>query len=186
MELMYTGLLLLLFCSAHHFSSAAGDGLLVQDPEVEWEKMASVIGEEMMHSLAPVAKSQRAPAGRSLTWARKRVPEYVIVSASQDQKLAFVPETGARPLPAGVKNMLLHNSLTTPVTGQTPGRQKFIEILCPIDRVYARISRRVFRAWDAYKYLYLGTCPVNYATRTHYYFLYLLQTDCGFQKQVGK
>ncbi|KAM7009831.1 zona pellucida sperm-binding protein 3 [Tautogolabrus adspersus] len=58
-----------------------------------------------------------------------------------------------------------------------------IEILCHVDRMYVRVRRELFKTRDAYKYLKLGGCPVNRATTEHYYFLYLLKTDCGFKKE---
>ncbi|KAI3352847.1 hypothetical protein L3Q82_019423 [Scortum barcoo] len=49
--------------------------------------------------------------------------------------------------------------------------------------MYVRIRREVFNTLDAYKYLKLGTCPINQGTKEHYYFLYLLKTDCGFKTE---
>lgn len=186
MGLMHAGLLLLLFCSAYsyHFRSGAGYGPFLQDPELEWERMATVIGKEK--APAPETKFWRsASSSESSTPEAKKVPEYLIVSASKDQKAVFKPEKGAGPLPNSAKEMLLVTASPTQTTGGT-ARKKLVEILCHVDRMYVRIRREVFKTRDAYKYLKLGTCPVNQGTKEHYYLLYLLTTDCGFKKEVGK
>ncbi|XP_070781317.1 zona pellucida sperm-binding protein 3 [Enoplosus armatus] len=184
MELMHAGLLLLLFCSAYsyQFRSRAGYGLFVEDPELEWERMETVIDEEMTRAPAPETKFWRSASGSgSSTPEAKKVPEYLIVSASKDQKEVFKPEKGARPLPDSVKEMLLVTAAPAPATGRA--RTKLIEILCHVDRMYVRIRREVFKSRDAYKYLKLGNCPVNQGTKAHYYLLYLLKTNCGFKKE---
>ncbi|KAK2815750.1 hypothetical protein Q5P01_026217 [Channa striata] len=111
------------------------------------------------------------------------LPEYLIVSSSNDLKQDFKPQTGSKPLPASAVNMLLgspSNSLS-PVNNLDPN--KTVEILCHVDRMYVRIKREVFKTRDAYKYLKLGTCPVNQGTSVHYYLLYLLTTDCAFKQE---
>lgn len=186
--MIYTGLLLLLCCFAYSytFSSVASYGPFVQYPELEWARMEKVIGEEISRAPAPKAKFLKSgsSSGASIPEAKK-VPEYRIVSASMDQKELFKPEKGARPLPNSVKEMLL---VTAPpeVAATSAARPKLVEILCHIDRMYVRIRREVFKSKDAYKYLKLGTCPVNQGTKVHYYLLYLLKTDCGFKREVGK
>lgn len=187
MELMYVWLLFLLFrfASSYHFKSGAGNGLFVQDPALEWEEMETVIGEKMSRGPLPVSKLLRsASSGGSSTPEPIRVLEYVTVSKSQDQKEVFEPEKGARPLPASVKEMLLGATATPSI--KPPARKKIVEILCHVDRMYVRIRREVFRTRDAYKYLKLGSCPVNQGTKEHYYLLYLLETDCGFTVKVGE
>ncbi|XP_070843097.1 zona pellucida sperm-binding protein 3 [Chaetodon trifascialis] len=182
MELTYAGLFLLLFCSAYsyQFRSRSGYGRFVQDPELEWERMEKVIGEDMPHEApAPETKFWRSASGGSSIPEALKVPEYVIVPASKVQKEVFKPEKGARPLPNSIKEMLLAASATS----DEAAKSKLIEILCHVDRMYVRISREVFKTKDAYKYLKLGTCPVNQGNAAHYFLLYLLKTDCGFKKE---
>ncbi|CAJ1052664.1 zona pellucida sperm-binding protein 3 [Xyrichtys novacula] len=185
MALMHAGLLLLLFCSAHsnQFRGAPGHGLFVEDPELEWERMETVIGEANTEAPEPDAKFWRSSSsyGSSQT-AAKKVPEYVIVPASKIQKEAFKPEKGARPLPNSVKELLLSSTATAKASGKA-ARPKMIEILCHVDRMYVRIRREIFKTKDAYKDLKLGSCPVNQGTKVHYFFLYLLSSDCGFKKE---
>lgn len=186
MELVYAGLYLVLFfvASSYQFRSGSGYGRFVDDPELEWERMEKVIGEEMAYEVpAPETKFWRSASGGSSTPEAKKVPAYMIVPASKVQKEVFKPEKGARPLPNSVKEMLL--AASTAVTAAT-ARTKLIEILCHVDRMYVRIQRDIFKTRDAYKYLKLGTCPVNQGNKEHYYLLYLLTTDCGFKKEVGK
>uniref|UniRef100_UPI0037E88625 zona pellucida sperm-binding protein 3 n=1 Tax=Semicossyphus pulcher TaxID=241346 RepID=UPI0037E88625 len=111
------------------------------------------------------------------------VPEYTIVAGSKVPKEVFKPEKGARPLPNSVKEMLLGSISTASATGRAAARPKLIEILCHVDRIYVRLRRELFKTRDAYKYLKLGSCPVNQGTKVHYYFLYLVKTDCGFKKE---
>lgn len=185
MDQMHAGLLLLLLCSAYsyQFRGRAGYGSFVQDPEREWERMETVIGEEMAEARAHKNKFLRSPSSSgSETPTAKEVPEYVVVSSSEDKKEVFKPEKGARPLPDEAKEIL--TPTTTASTRANP-RQKMVEMLCHVDRVYVRIRREIFMYKDSYKYLKLGTCPVNQGTKLHYYLLYLLKTDCGFKKEVG-
>lgn len=183
MELMRAGLLLLLFCFAgSQFSS--GDGLSLQDPESEWQRLEMVIKEEMMRAPAPESKLGKS-APNSGTPEAKPVPQFVVVSASEVQKEVFKPDKVSRPLPKSVKDMLLKATAKPPSTG-APARPPNVEILCHLDRVYTRIRRVLFKTREAYKYLKVGKCPVNQGTKEHYYFLYLLETDCGFDKEVGK
>ncbi|XP_068178602.1 zona pellucida sperm-binding protein 3 isoform X2 [Antennarius striatus] len=90
---------------------------------------------------------------------------------------------GARPLPDVIKEMLLGATATPTVTEKPTTREKIIEVLCHVDRMYVRIRREIFKTREAYKYLKLGSCPVNQGTKEHYYLLYLLKTDCDFTKQ---
>lgn len=184
---MHAGLLLLLFCfTDSQFRSGAG--LFVQDPETEWERLVTVIREEMTEAPAPYSKLLRSSStSDSSAPAAKNVPQYVIVSASKVQKEVFKPEKGARPLPVLIKEMLLGATVATPTGGAAAATTTpLVEILCHVDRMYVRIRREVFKTREAYKYLKLGTCPVNQASKVHYYLLYLLKSDCGFKREVGK
>ncbi|XP_073329199.1 zona pellucida sperm-binding protein 3 [Pagrus major] len=181
MELNCAGFLLLLFCYAYSYQFRSGPRYV--DPKLEWERMETVIGEEMKRAPAPEPKFWRS-AARSETPVpeAKKVPESVIVSASKIQKELFKPEKGARPLPSSITDMLLGATAAPSTTAAKP-RPKLIEVLCHVDRMYVRVRKEVFKTRDSYKYLKLGSCPVNQGTKDHYYFLYLLTKDCGFKKE---
>ncbi|KAM8771514.1 zona pellucida sperm-binding protein 3 [Acanthopagrus schlegelii] len=185
MELNCAGFLLLMFCSAYSYQLRSGPryGAFVHDPELEWERMQTVIGEEMKQAPAPEPKFWKSVA-RSQTPVpeAKKVPEFLIVSASDLQKEVFKPEKGARPLPSSISKMLLE-ATAAPTTAAADTRPKLVEVLCHVDRMYVRVRKEVFKYKDAYKYIKLGSCPVNQGTKDHYYFLYLLKDDCGFKKE---
>ncbi|XP_034543600.1 zona pellucida sperm-binding protein 3 [Notolabrus celidotus] len=185
MELKHACLLLLLFCSAYgnQFRGGPGHALFLEDPELEWERMETVIGEEQAQAPVTDAKFLRSSTsyGTSTSGAKK-VPEYVIVSASKIQKEAFKPEKGARPLPNSVKELLLAGTATAKASGKA-ARPNLVEILCHVDRMYVRVLREIFKTKDAWKDLKLGSCPVNQGTKQHYYFLYLLTSKCAFRKE---
>ncbi|XP_008281081.1 zona pellucida sperm-binding protein 3 [Stegastes partitus] len=184
MGLMHTGLLFLLFCSvsSSQFRNRAGNGVFLQDPELEWERSATVMGEEKTE--APALKSK---LGRSASVDVASLPgaykyEYLRVPYANDRKEDFKPQKGARPLPEWARKMLLGDPPTISLTEELDKR-KLVEILCHVDRMYVRINREIFKSRDAYKYLKLGTCPVNQAKGKYYYLLYLLKSNCGFKKE---
>lgn len=184
MELMSAWLLLLLFCFADS-QLRRGAGLFVQDPEAEWERMVTVISQEMTE--APVPESKLWRSGGSSTPTAKNFPQFVVVPASKVQKEVFKPEKGARPLPKPIKDVLLGATVATPTMGiAAAAKTPLVEILCHIDRIYVRIRREVFKTRGAYKHLQLGSCPVNLGNDVHYYFLYLLKSNCGFKMEVSK
>lgn len=184
---MYTWLLLLMFCSAwsYWFRSGAPRGLFVQNPDLEWARMETKISKEMMPLSAPKGKLWRS-ASSSSTPATKMFNQYLIMSASKDPKKVFKPGQGAEPLPPSVVNLLLGSPSNFLPIESVKDPKQLVQILCHIDRLYVRINRVVFKTSGAYKYLKLGTCPVNAGTQTYYYLLYLLTTDCGFTQQVSK
>ncbi|CAG03340.1 unnamed protein product [Tetraodon nigroviridis] len=47
--------------------------------------------------------------------------------------------------------------------------------------MFVRVKRAIFKVNTAVQNLKLGTCTVNKVTDTHYYFLYPLTANCGFQ-----
>lgn len=179
MVLTHAVLLLLLFqVAASQFRRDAS--LFVDDPASEWDRMGTVIKEGIMQ--VPEYK-----LWRSGTSTAKQVPQFVVVSAADVKKEYFKPEKNTRPLPQSVKDMLLGATVApTSATGGTTSRKPIVEALCHIDRIYIRVRREVFKTRDAYKYLNIGKCPVNQGTKEHYYLLYLLTADCGFNKEVGK
>lgn len=154
-------------------------GKFNKNPELEWENMAKLTGGA---SSGPVPKLFRS-ASPGLTSDSELImlPEYLVVSSAHDRKAVFKPNRGARPLPSSVKNILFPTTTATPVDSSTP--PELVEALCHIDRIYVRIRRDAFKTLDAYKYLKLGTCPVNQGTQDHYYFLYYLTANCDFQKE---
>lgn len=178
MELMCVRILLLLLCFANsQFSSNAK--LFVQDPDAEWKRQETEINEQ--RSEAPDFKLGRSA---SKTLQPLPVPNYVVVPASKVHKGLFKPEKNTRPLPTPIKEMLLGAKAPT-TTVAPPTRQPLVEILCQIDRMLVRIRKNVFKSLGAHKYLKVGKCPVTHGTKKHYYFLYLLNIDCGYLREVG-
>ena len=186
MDQMHAGLLLLLLCSAYssQFRRGAGYGPFVPDPEREWKRLEKVIAEEMAEALTQENKFLRSASGSgSETPEANKVPEYVVVSSSEDQKEVFKPEKGARPLPDKAREILLRTA--APSVAPVKPRLQLVEMLCHVDRIYVRVRRFIFKSKDSYKHLKLGNCPVNQGTKQHFYLLYLMKTDCGFKKEVG-
>ncbi|XP_059207763.1 zona pellucida sperm-binding protein 3 [Centropristis striata] len=186
MDLMHCGLLLLLlFCSACSYQFRRGYGPLVRDPDREWDRVKKLISEEMAENFAHETKYLKSATSGYSGPAAKRVPEYLVVTSAKDQKKAFKPEKGSRPLPAGITETLLQTA--APKTAKaapkaSPPRPQLIEMLCHVDRIYLRVRREIFKTTEAYKSLKLGNCPVNQGTKVHYYFLYL-NTDCQFKAE---
>nr|XP_019939325.1 PREDICTED: zona pellucida sperm-binding protein 3-like [Paralichthys olivaceus] len=189
MEMKHAGLLLLLFCSAYSYQFRTGRGPFVQDPEAEWDRMATMMDEDM--GVAPVPGYWRSSTGSGSSIPNiNTFPEYKRISMSKYSKEAFKPEKGVRPLPEWAKEILLVPSTDTATGGSTgttstgtTARKNLVELLCHVDRIYVRVLRENFRSRDAYKDLRLGSCPVNQGTKDHYYFLYPLKTDCGYKKE---
>lgn len=187
MGLMQAGFLFLLFWSAcFQFIDKAEYGVFGQDPELDQEKMETVADEDETEDSAPQLKRSASHGDLSTPEAMK-LPKYLNVPASYDQKQLFKPERGVRPLPEWARKILLASAPAAPVTGGAEmGRDNVVEILCHVDKMYVRIRKRVFKSRDAYKYLKLGTCPVNQENEHYYYFLYSFVTGCGFKKEVGE
>lgn len=176
MGLIHAGLLFLLVCPAPCFQAEGStwDG----DSELE-----SVDSEEVLE--APVFKTQVAtgsPVSSSTTPA-PLLPPYVIVWAGSDQKELFKPENGTRPLPKSVKKILLPSPALEP---NKTGRPHKIELQCHFDRMYVKVRKAAFKTTDAYKYLKLGTCPVNEGNKVFYYLLYNVKINCGFKIEVSE
>lgn len=92
----------------------------------------------------------------------------------------FKPEGGISPLPDAVRQMLLPPAPVKP----TPPQYGAVDALCHLDRMYVRIKKGVFvNPSEAWRYLKVGTCPVNEDTAEHYYFLYYLK-GCGLKYEV--
>ncbi|XP_041640666.1 zona pellucida sperm-binding protein 3 [Cheilinus undulatus] len=185
MALMHACLFLLLFCSAcsSRFKGGTGSSPFLREPNLEWERMETIVGESETQAPVPDAKLWRSSSSSgSSTPTAKKLPEYVVIPASKVQKELFKPEKGARPLPNSIKEML---QVTAPPSQQAASRKKMIDILCHVDRIYVRIRREIFKTRDAYKYLKLGKCPVNAGTKEYYFFLYQLSKDCGFKKEYN-
>ncbi|XP_034457220.1 zona pellucida sperm-binding protein 3 [Hippoglossus hippoglossus] len=175
--------LLLLFCSAYsyQFSSGTRRGLRVRDPEAEWDRLATIMGEETKVASVPsIWKSSTGPG--SLKANKDNFPQFKLISMSKYPKDAFKPEKGVRPLPGFAGEILVVPS-TTGTAATSPARKPAVEILCHLDRIYVRVLREGFNNVTAYKDLYVGSCPVNQGTEEHYYFLYRLTTDCKFKEE---
>ena len=110
------------------------------------------------------------------------LPGTLRVRASADYKALLSPELGARPLPPPLKRIL---QATAPPAVTAPPVRLLMAAVCHVDRLYVRVARSMFRNKLAYKYLKLGSCPVNHGTNKYYYFLYLLTTGCGFIETVS-
>ncbi|XP_029017133.1 zona pellucida sperm-binding protein 3 [Betta splendens] len=181
--LLHVGLLFLMF-SAFSCSVRSEDAqdLFVQNPDSEWERMETEIHKEVMPARAPKRKLGR---GSVTGQQRAHAPgtHYLIVSGANEQNVDFEPGQGARPLPSSAAGILLGHPPNALQAERIRDPKRLVEILCHVDRMYVRIKREVFKTVDAYKYLKLGTCPVNAATGVHYYLLYLLVTDCGFKQE---
>ncbi|KAF1394804.1 hypothetical protein PFLUV_G00004950 [Perca fluviatilis] len=182
MDLRHSAFLLLLFCSAYsyRFRSRAGN---VEDPERVWERLKTENGDEMAETLVPRSFWSESDNGSAPH--AKLVREYQAISALENKKKDFKPETGARPLPDWASDMLLEtvsDSMETDTFATETARPQLVDILCHVDRIYVRIKKSVFKTSNAHRYLKFGTCRVNQATKDHYYFLYLLTADCGFKK----
>lgn len=145
------------------------------DPEVNW----NILRDDLV----------QAPDANNNLPESKRVPPFLVVSSSNDPVEAFKPDKGARDLPEAVKEMLLQALGATPATPAPPtgeGCEGAVEVRCHIDRMFVRVKRAIFKVNTAVQNLKLGTCTVNKVTDTHYYFLYPLTANCGFQTLVSK
>lgn len=111
-----------------------------------------------------------------------KLPQFQQISSSDVYKPIFKPSRTRRPVPEVMKAILLP---TPPPVTVTPAssRQKNIELLCHIDRIYVRVVKSLFVSPDAGKYLKVGTCAVNKATLEYYYFLYTINS-CDAQRNV--
>ncbi|XP_062244804.1 zona pellucida sperm-binding protein 3 [Platichthys flesus] len=180
MEMTRAGLLLLLVCSAHsyRFRSGAGRGLAVRNPDAEWDRLATMMSEERRVASSP-GRWKASPLKANVD----TFPQFKLISMSKYPKEAFKPEKGVRPLPAFATEILVVPSSTGTTTAAAAARAPVVEVLCHLDRIYVRVLRAGFRSVDAYKYMKLGSCPVNQGTKEHYYFLYLLTTDCNYKKE---
>ncbi|XP_076839193.1 zona pellucida sperm-binding protein 3 [Brachyhypopomus gauderio] len=110
-----------------------------------------------------------------------RLPQSHKILASEVRKDLFKPERSSRPLPDVLKAILLPPALPKVRPTKTP-QPKNIEVLCHIDRIYVRILKSMFVNPDAWKYLKVGTCPVNQATEQYYFFLYNLN-GCNVKRE---
>ncbi|XP_030582276.1 zona pellucida sperm-binding protein 3 [Archocentrus centrarchus] len=94
--------------------------------------METVTDEDTTKDPAPKDKPKRSALhGESSTPEAMKLPKYLIVPASYDQKQIFKPERGARPLPEWARKILLGSPPVTPSPGGAEtGRQTLVEVLC--------------------------------------------------------
>ncbi|KAK1802800.1 hypothetical protein P4O66_021340, partial [Electrophorus voltai] len=111
-----------------------------------------------------------------------RLPQFQKILASEVHKDLFKPERNSRPLPDVLKSILLPPALVKVKPPKT-SVPKTIEVLCHIDRIYVRVLKSMFTNQDAWKYLKVGTCPVNQVTAKHYFFLYHVNS-CNVKREV--
>uniref|UniRef100_A0A667XLM5 Zona pellucida glycoprotein 3c n=1 Tax=Myripristis murdjan TaxID=586833 RepID=A0A667XLM5_9TELE len=151
------------------------------DAEMEWEAMEKILDDEKTQSLAPRAPRTKLlrSSGSSQPQAKK-VPEYISVPASKVQKELFKPGKGGEAMPNSVRELLL---VTAAPGGSVTTRPPMIQLLCHTDRMYVRIKKEAFTHKKAYKFLKIGSCPVNAATSEYYFLLYMLKSNCGFTTQ---
>lgn len=113
------------------------------------------------------------------------LPGSVRISASMLHKELFTPEIGNRPVPSLVKSILLPEmAARKPVQSVFSPVSDMVEVKCYMDRIIVRVLKSLFTYPSAWRDLKLGTCAVNKATATHYYFVYYLK-GCEITRGVG-
>lgn len=165
-------LLLLLWFVQGHCSS--DNDWNAEDAEDEWEKLSAVVNNEdasrngyFYGRSSPIGQVYNPPASQA-------------VLKAETHKELFKPENLTKPLPLVIKNMLLQAAEPPPIIAPV---RKLIEVLCHIDRMFVRIRREIFMQ-DVKKDLRYGKCNVSTSNEEYYYFLYMLDDDCGNQKEV--
>lgn len=173
MVLMPARLLLLWFVtSCCTCVNSLSDGAAAEE---EWEALSNTISKESSDGdyfygrSAPIEGAYMLPDSK------------VVSKAEADLKMLFKPDNHTRPLPPSYKDMLLQAPVLSHIP--PPPVRKLIEILCHVDRMYVRIRREIFKQ-DVLKDLRFGKCGVTVGNQEYYYFLYLLNQDCGIQKEV--
>lgn len=175
MKLFCAGLVLLLVCVPE--SELKMRSLLAYEPEVHWNTGR----DDLVQTPTSADPNNTLPESQ-------RVPHFLVISSSNDPVEAFKPELGARELPEAVKEMLLQALGATPATPAPPtgGVGKPVEVRCHIDKMFVRVKKSIFKAKTPCQDLKLGLCTVNKISDSHYYFLYPLNANCGFQTLVSK
>lgn len=171
MELLRFGPVLLLLLAACFADTdpEVGDRK-AHDPDTGWKKIN-------------VRRKGPAPP-HSPRSSSDRYPPFLIASSSNDYQEVFKPEKGVRDLPAAVKQMLLGAAGATTAPPPHGGQASGVQVQCHIGRMYVRVRKE--RVKGSIQNLKLGSCPVNKITHEHYYFLYPLKAQCGFQRRVSK
>lgn len=174
MKLLCVGLALLLVCFPA--SEQKMRSLLEYEP-VQWNTMR----DDLVRTPVSTDPNDTLPESQ-------RVPPFLVISSSNDPVEAFKPELGARELPEAVREMLLQALGATPATPAPPtgGDGKAVEVRCHIDRIFVRVKKSIFKAQTPVQDLKLGVCTVNKILDKHFYFLYPLNANCGFQILVSK
>lgn len=172
MKLFCAGLVLLLVCVPE--SELKMRSLLEYEPEVHWNTMR----DDLVQTPTSADPNDTLPESQ-------RVPHFLVISSSNDPVEAFKPELGARELPEAVKEMLLQALGATPAP-PTGGVGKPVEVRCHINKMFVRVKKSIFKAKTPCQDLKLGLCTVNKISDEHYYFVYPLNANCGFQRVVSE
>lgn len=186
---MWLNSLLIVFLSSNHlvYSLNFEGGDTDIDPEEAWDSMESftLSADDDDYSDGFIPQVKTGLSGSEQANGPLKLPESVRIPASMLHKGLFTPESGSRPVPPLVKSILLPKTAAgkraQSVSAAAP---KMVEVMCYLDRIHVRVLKSVFTNPSAWKNLKLGTCAVNKATNTHYYFLYYLK-GCGIKRGVG-
>lgn len=183
---MWLNWLLIVFLNTNHlvdsFSFKPGD----IDLEEEWDSMESLtVSADDYDTDGFLQQFKTGVESETTRPPPLKLPESVRIPASQLYIDLFKPEKGSGPVPPLVRSILLPPSAAPKAATAGLASTKTVEVLCHLDRVYVRILKSFSSNPSAYKNLKLGTCAVNKATATHYYFLYYL-TGCGIKRGVGE
>lgn len=178
---MWLNCLLIVFLNTNHlvdsFSLEPGE----IDPEDEWDSMESLTlsADDYDHDLfMPQPKMHSKPAHPL------KLPVSVRIPAAELYKDLFTPEKGGKAMPPQVKSILLPTVTAAKPAQSVSSATKMVEVLCHLDRMLVRVLKSFCSSPGMWRYLKLGTCAVNKATATHYYFVYYLK-GCGIKRKVG-
>ncbi|XP_065151452.2 zona pellucida sperm-binding protein 3 [Paramisgurnus dabryanus] len=145
------------------------------ESEEEWDTESSMVSPDNYDP------SYRAGETATEEPSLLRLPEYVRIQASDLRKDYFSPEMGSMEVPPEVQTILLPSGMPAWRPSYTTAGKK-VEVLCHLDRIYVRVQKSVFADINAWKNLKLGTCSVNKATASHYYFRQNLK-DCKMRRR---
>ncbi|XP_043091060.1 zona pellucida sperm-binding protein 3 [Puntigrus tetrazona] len=176
---MWLNCLLIVFLNTYHLVDSLFSEPVEIDPEDEWDSVESLIpSKDYFDSdlFMPKIKAASKPAPPL------KLPFSVRIKAAELHKELFAPERGFKPMPQRVKSILLPQVPAPKPAGSVSSAAKTVEVLCHFDRMLVRVLKSFFTRPGSWRYLKLGTCAVNKATATHYYFLYYLK-GCDIKRE---